>query len=315
MAGSDHDSAPAGSTGDHPETQSRLRRLRSRIDTQVTRSLSLIEERRPSSRPLEAAFRIVDHNRVFPVSLLAGALASRLVLFLIPLLVLVVVAFGFFAEVAAMEPREAARQAGIAGLFAQAVDDAAVSPSAWRLTGLVTATLAVLWAANTVGRLLRRVHAMAWEVVPSPIRWWTVPVSVVATTLFAMVWLRVDDVFVDLGVTGRLLQTMSGFTVMAAGWLIVSWALPRAESATWRDLLPGAVLFGIGAVVLQTVTATYLAVRIEAMSERYGSLAVVLVMLGWAYLLGLTIVLAAELNAALFRIRVGNANPHPVESS
>ena len=49
--------------------------------------------------------------------------------------------------------------------------------------------------------------------------------------------------------------------------------------------------------------ALYLIPRWASLSERYGEIGVVLVMLSWAYLVGLATVASAHVNAALFSTR------------
>jgi uncharacterized BrkB/YihY/UPF0761 family membrane protein len=66
-------------------------------------------------------------------------------------------------------------------------------------------------------------------------------------------------------------------------------------------MLPGAVLVGIGTLLLHLVTVFWIAREVEHKSDTYGAIGVSLALLLWAYLLGRVIVAAASLNAALWR--------------
>jgi uncharacterized BrkB/YihY/UPF0761 family membrane protein len=86
----------------------------------------------------------------------------------------------------------------------------------------------------------------------------------------------------------------------------------------WPDLLPGAVLVGLGLAVLQGLTADLIAPKLEHDAALYGSLGVSLVVLGWLYVVGRLIVSAPLLNAALVQHRrpaaqaeLGHTRPRP----
>src|SRR4029079_12850665 len=70
----------------------------------------------------------------------------------------------------------------------------------------------------------------------------------------------------------------------AALWLLVSSRLPH-QQGSWRDLVPGAVLFGIGIQVLHVVIAYAIAPQVSSREGTYGSLGVAA-----ALLLGLFLV-------------------------
>ncbi len=88
-------------------------------------------------------------------------------------------------------------------------------------------------------------------------------------------------------------------------WLLVSRHLPHDTGAgSWYDFLPGALFVGFGVVAMRVAMVVYLAPASAGLFERYGSIGIALVMLTWAYWLGLIIVGSAELNAAVFRSRL-----------
>ena len=76
-------------------------------------------------------------------------------------------------------------------------------------------------------------------------------------------------------------------------------------------LVPGALLFAVGAEVLHIATVVWFPHHLESKSDVYGTLGVSLALLLWAYLLGRLITLAAVLNAALWK-RFGFDSQHPI---
>jgi uncharacterized BrkB/YihY/UPF0761 family membrane protein len=80
----------------------------------------------------------------------------------------------------------------------------------------------------------------------------------------------------------------------------VQWHLPHPDEVTWKELIPGAVLVGIGIEVLQLATVVYFTRSIESKSSTYGAIGAALAILLWAYLLGRVIVSGAMLNAVLW---------------
>lgn len=93
------------------------------------------------------------------------------------------------------------------------------------------------------------------------------------------------------------------FTAVPAGiWLACSLTVfPHPAGVTWRDMLPGALLFGIGVELLHLVTVVWFAPYLQAKSQTYGSIGAAIAILIWAYLLGRLVTAAAALDAVLCR--------------
>jgi YihY family inner membrane protein len=70
-------------------------------------------------------------------------------------------------------------------------------------------------------------------------------------------------------------------------------------SPSWRVLLPGAVVAGLGWSVLQVVGGYYVTHQLKSASQVYGTLALVIGLLSWLYLGGQLFLYAAELNVVL----------------
>jgi membrane protein len=81
-------------------------------------------------------------------------------------------------------------------------------------------------------------------------------------------------------------------------WLLVSLRLPH-RGVPWRELIPGAVLFAVGADLIQIGAAYVLGPMALSKQGTYGALGIAAALLLGLFLLGRAIVAAAELNATL----------------
>ena len=301
---SSHGAEPEPQT-ESPSEQGLWRKYEARARARIESATSAAASRRPQSQLVDTAFRVYERNRILPASLLVGALASRIVILLIPLLALIIFSFGLYGDLTDNSAAEAARDAGIAGIFARAADDSASVSEGVRVAALIATTFAMLYAANGVGRLVRRSTALIWGVPYSRMsRPWALPLVVIAIS--GLGWLL--SALGSLSEEWNLEYTVGALVVelvtLVFVWLVVSRLLPHDPLATrWSNFLPGAFFLAGGVVALRVAMVLYFAPASVHLSERYGSIGVALVLLTWAYWLGMIIVGSAEINAALHRGR------------
>ncbi|MGE3325922.1 MAG: YihY/virulence factor BrkB family protein [Acidimicrobiia bacterium] len=89
--------------------------------------------------------------------------------------------------------------------------------------------------------------------------------------------------------------------VMNAGVFLLAFKVLVSGHLSWGDLVPGAIVGGVGYSALQLVGRWYVNRSISGASDTYGSFAVVIGLLSWLYLLGQLVVLAAEVNVVRAR--------------
>jgi uncharacterized BrkB/YihY/UPF0761 family membrane protein len=78
--------------------------------------------------------------------------------------------------------------------------------------------------------------------------------------------------------------------------------LTSAE-VSWRAVLPGSLLAGVGWVLLGAVGGIYITRVVQGASDTYGVFAVVIGLLSWLLLLAQLVIYAAELNVVLSQHR------------
>lgn len=292
--------------GEPEDTEESLwRRYETMLRTRLTAATGAAEARRESSRWYDSLFLVWERNRILPASVLVGALASRIVIYLVPLFALIVFSFGLYSDLADMSAGEAIRRAGMVSIFATAADEAHDLNDGIRWVALIGTTWAALYGANTLGRLVRRSTALIWGVpYQKAVRPLLVPFAVVLLTLVA--WLITGLATAADEWTIQTLVGAAAFEVIAITifWTLVSRILPRDPEATrWGDVLPGAIFVGCAVVALRVALVIYFAPTVDHLTARYGSIALGLILLTWSYWLGMIMVGSAEINAALFHSR------------
>jgi uncharacterized BrkB/YihY/UPF0761 family membrane protein len=288
-----------------PERPSRTERMRAGKDQVVERARRArthLEEQRGRSAAIDAAFRTIERDAEAGGGVLAAAVGFRIFCFLIPYVFVLVSGFGLATDAASESPTAVARDAGIGGLTARAIKGAANLSFGERLATLVVGAIALVWAARGLWKTLRITHALIWRVGGRRGGQATRPslgLIVVLTGAFAVSVLLRD--LRDWSFAVGLVATIASFVLPVAVYLYASLTLPHDEEAPWWAMLPGAVLVGIGTLLLHLVTVFWIAREVEHKSDTYGAIGVSLALLLWAYLLGRVIVAAASLNAALWR--------------
>jgi uncharacterized BrkB/YihY/UPF0761 family membrane protein len=270
-----------------------------------------LEDARPRSRTIDSAFLAMARDTEAGGGVLAAAVAFRVFMLIIPYIFVIVTVFDVAGSVAGEDPQKVARSAGIGGLLAQAVHG-----SAQHLTGvsrffaLAAGLLAVVLAARAFLKTLRIVHGLVWRVrvhkQARPGRAAFVVIVLISLSLILSTAIEHLRNASGLGGLGAIIL----FTVLPAGiWLALEFAMPHVPQAGWKDLLPGAILFGIAVLALHVFTVYWVAHLIKRRSATYGALGVALALLLWAYVFGRIMTASAVLNATLW------SRAHPLQAA
>ncbi len=257
------------------------------------------EAARARHTTVDFGFRLFERDASIGGGLLAGALAYRLFVLLLPTALLFVSGLGLYADAADKSTSEAAREAGLHGLIASQVASASASNAGWLVFLLIVP--AVLYATVTLYRALAIVHGIVWQgsgrgarATPRGIAMLFGALLLVIAAAQIVGWIRRHD---QLGGLTALLV----YLVLAGGaWLLVSLHLPHRDVA-WHALLPGAALVGVG-LLFVNVFNVYVTTRlVEGRADTYGALGIATALLLSLVIVGRLMVLSAELNALLAR--------------
>ena len=291
----------------------RIRDLEAAATGRVARSRSQLEAARTTNAWVDRAFEAAERDLRSGGGILAGALAFRIFLFLIPYVYILVSSAGLAATASGTDPEKLARKAGIAGLAANAIKATTTGSTTTRVATFAVALFALLGASKATLKALRAVHALIWQIRPSKAKRPTLAavifIGVVSVTLGLV---RLIAGLRDLSLPAGLLATFLFVLIPGVGWLIVSErGLPHAEEATRSDLWPGAILVGVGTQLLHILTVFWVVHLFESKSATYGAIGTSVALLTWAYALGRLLTASAVVNASLWY----RDHPHPTTST
>jgi uncharacterized BrkB/YihY/UPF0761 family membrane protein len=238
-----------------------------------------------------------DRESAGPV--LGSAIAFRLFLFFVPLLLLIVGIAGFAS--ALVTAGTVSRTAGIYGSLGAEISQAFHQPGFTRWLAVLFGLFGVVTAGRSLSRVLRAASAAAWRLPLSGSRASLRAAGVVAGLIcgMALIAILVNRVREDAGLGIAGLTFVPALVIYGLAWLGVSMMLPRATQDPGA-LLPGSLLVALTITVMHAVSEFYLPDRLSRASELYGAIGATVVTLGWFFILGRAIVLAMELNAAIF---------------
>jgi uncharacterized BrkB/YihY/UPF0761 family membrane protein len=270
--------------------------------TRVARARVEAARKRHSS--LDLGFNVFERDAAIGGGLLAGALAYRFFVLLLPTALLFVSGIGLYADAADKSTREAATDAGLQGLIASEVASTARGGARWAV--FLVAIPVVLYAAARLYRAIAITHAIAWHGSGRGVRTTPRGVGLLLLMLFLVV------VAVELGAyvrrhndLGDLIALAVYIVLVGGGWLLLTRELPHRDVG-WTALLPGAAVAGTG-LLLINVFNVYVTTRlVEDRANTYGALGVAAALLFSLVLVGRVIVISAELNAEIDNRRRGS---------
>jgi membrane protein len=237
---------------------------------------------------------------------LAAAFAFQAFLALFPLMLVAVAVVGFISANGSTDP--AARiisELGLTGDAADSVRDAVSSAEGSRRATSIVGFLGLCWSALGLVAALQFVFDQVWQVEARGVK----------DKAIGMMWLAgAALLFVAGAAATTLVRWLPGplkpltlvlsVVISVALWLWAFRVLPNA-TVPWRSLLPGAIFGAIGFEVLKAVGAIVVPNMVESSSQLYGTIGIVLALLGWLLFFGRLVVYAAVVNVVLHEARHG----------
>ena len=274
-----------------PSDPGRAQRARTKVTTALASAKGASEQHVALAVPLRAA----EKNRRVAASVLAGGLAYRLFLWLLPFGLILGGALGFLN---AGSTEKAVSTGGLPGAISNAIGDASRSAhsNSWWL--LATGVPLLLWAGFSGAKAMELVQALVWEEPPRKIK--PLRGSLAFTGVLLAVWAVVGLTWWVRGSWPGLLAPVITVVPLAALWLWVSLQLPHRD-APWKALLPGALLVGIGFNVLHELVLYFMVPKLEKSTSLYGSLGATTTVIFFIYLLATLVVTAPILNSSLYQ--------------
>lgn len=245
------------------------------------------------------AFELRRRDRQRAGSVLAAGLGARIFLMLLPLAFIASALIGFLDQ---SNPNFSTRTVHAAGLTAnlvKVISQSSADARRGRWILLALGMVLLFYAAHGLYRALYMTHLVAWGMQSSEVHAGSLVLASALLVLLPFIGALTSLTRqAHLGLL-LLVALPACAALYSALWLCISCLLPN-RAGRWTGLLPGALAWGAGVLMLQFVTVFVLPDRVGGMSQLYGSLATASSTMAWLFLLGRLTVGAATLNAVLW---------------
>ena len=263
------DPRPTTATVKSPADRARARRAA--LQETADRLSERARHERGAHPSLDAVFEMADRDVEVGGGIMAGALAYRLFIWMLPAALVAIAGLGYAADAAAVEPQDAAESLGLAAIVTSSIANSAESPS--RSYALLVGIPILLVATRSLLRTLLVAHRLIWTDVRTgarkPTASLTLQLTVVLTAYLTTTTLTATAGHASL--VGRVLSLVVVGIPYGALWLLVAMRLPHGD-APWQALVPGAVVFGVGLMGMHTATALVIGPTAQSKAGTYGSL-------------------------------------------
>jgi uncharacterized BrkB/YihY/UPF0761 family membrane protein len=275
-----------------PERPSRTTALAERLAAYRARSETL------PGAPLVR--EVLRNERDLGGGLIAGGVAFRIFLWLVPFGLVVAAVLSFWGELDQDGLESAARRFGIGAAATQAASEALELGDRNRLVVLLFGLFLLAWFTIGAVRALLLAYALAWRLEPPRIRRPFRVIAVFNGLFLLAILFTVAETWLEaqVGYTA-LLGTAISFGLTLGVAVYAMWLLPHRATDP-RELLPGALLVTVGHQLVQIAVIFYFAPRLGRSEETYGAFGTAATMLVWLYVLSRLVTGAAFLNATLW---------------
>lgn len=260
---------------------------------------------------IDAALDAVDLDRRRAGGLLAGGIAFRAFIWLLPAALLTTGVMGVVHRVSARSPETVAVDSGLGGVIADSVAGASKQSGQATAVLIVLGAVLTVYTAMTLVRALRLAFVFAWGLPIVRRRGLVKDAALFSLAIIAQLalggvasWVRSQST--PGGIVTGLIVPAGGALI----WLWISWRLPHAE-IHWTALIPGTILIYVGLQLMHVATVYLFAGRLAHSGRLYGSLGIAATLLLWLYLVCRLIVAGAFLNATLWYRK--HPRPEPIE--
>jgi uncharacterized BrkB/YihY/UPF0761 family membrane protein len=279
--------------------RARLRQRQEAMQARMERLSERAQEERGRRGWVDAIYEVIDRDEEIAGGIIAGALAYRLFIWLLPFGLVFVGGLGVIADASSDSPKGVGTKLGVGGIVSSSLQSASNSHSAWY--ALIVGVPILLYATRSVLRVLIGTHRLAWGDVrgarPKPTFLDAAKLLGVFIGYFVLAgfaaWARAHSHAAGLVAT---IVVIVGFTGL---WLWTSTQLPHGD-AGWVDLVPGAIAAGVGVGILQVLAAYLFAPYALQKQGTYGALGLAAALLLGLWVLGRLLVGGAEINATLW---------------
>jgi uncharacterized BrkB/YihY/UPF0761 family membrane protein len=282
-----------------PKAPSRLTRVKTQAEAAKKAGTEILEREQANRASVRIAVNALDRDRGFAGGLLAGGLAFRVFLWLLPLTLVVVTAFASAAEGLNQAPSDLARQSGLSSAIAATIAKGVEASNNGRWYLLVVGVFLTLWAGMGVVKAARLISGLAWEVPP---KMGQNPLASSVRLGLGVIALAAIKFAVASALSGPFVSDVlvialeTALLTLLCIWIFAH--LPHAPGVGLREMWPGALLVALGALGTRVATIVYFSGKLDRVDDLYGALGVAAVFMAWLFILARLWVVGTGLNAS-----------------
>ena len=243
------------------------------------------------------AVRVVARDKHAAGTVLGSALALRLFLFVVPM---VLVLFGVAGILGRYSNVNSSSDVGIGGALGDELDTAFRQDGLAPWIAVVAGIVSMAWAGRSLSRALVVSSALSWQMGGNqPLRMRVVGVVVGILAGLSLTWLLINEIRQAAGIAVASISFVGVAGIHLVLWSVLYIALPRATNDPGATL-PGAAVISALLTLLQVVSQLYLPQKISGASSIFGTFGAVVAILGWFFIIGRVLAFTFALNAVLF---------------
>lgn len=159
-------------------------------------------------------------------------------------------------------------------------------------------TLLLVVSATAFSRALERFYARVWSKRKLGFRAAWRLFAVIAAIILGLVVVQLTRSVLRAEGTYLVLRSVAEFVLWTVVWLLVGWIVLN-RTVSFRMLLPGAILCGIGLAVAGGVGRIYLPIALSSSAEQFGALGITIAYVGWLFVLMSVVVVAVTVGRVL----------------
>ena len=240
----------------------------------------------------------IDVTRSPPGPSSVSAIAFRLFLFFVPLVLFLVGLAGFLARW--VTAQVVTNTSSVSGGLAQQINTALSQSGRARWVSMFLGLIGIATTGRSLSKALVATSCLTWRLpVTSKASMRVIGGVVGIIAGIGVISIIINRIRDHLGIGAAGLSFIGAMALYAVAWVVVSLMLPRGTSDPGA-LLPGAAIVAVTIASMQAVSQLYLPNKMSHASQLYGAIGTTIVTLGWFFIFGRAIVFGMVMNAVIY---------------
>jgi uncharacterized BrkB/YihY/UPF0761 family membrane protein len=247
---------------------------------------------------VDTGAHVVERDRDAAGTLLGSALALRLFLFFVPLVLLAMGIIGLLGAHAGVDG--IAASANLKGQLAEEIDQVLDQPSITTWISIVAGLAGLAWTGRSLTRALVLSSALSWRLgggQKTPPR--VIGIVVGIAVGMAFIWALEQRIRSEFGLAVASVSFLAVAVAYVVLWSVLLMSMPR-DTRDPGAALPGAIAIAAVVTGLQAISQFYVPGAIDDAATAYAVVGASIAVLGWFFIIGRTLAFAFALNAVVY---------------